>query len=561
MATRRRKITRSAVRRVKRRESKNAKLRSLRVRKHSSKRMRVKQKGGLGFGKKDDDFFSIYRVTIPDTQTTTTHGRKEINETIDVIKDVCVLFYNHKNGQFRLFSKTTDGRTIIFDRTIMFKLINALCGFDRESKILDQRYDSYGWEYYYIFDGKDLYVVDTVTSVRDTEMHNRKTKITPKDKQSPSPSAVAKLENISNQKVPIDGTEFTFDKIVDDGEAVTKYQGKTSFFSSDDTKLDSYLDQARKIKGILSQQQGIKEKKKQEEKIEKWKSEQFEAATFAKKPEGIKKAEAEAIRVKAWNDNRQTFSEFEHNFNEDVEASDLALDLLNKEYEESINFPGMKTKLNNPLLKCFEKAFLSKDSKDSREVSTNLKDLEHLKECVMEFRYHMSKRLYAGIHEHYSRLSKILNDLLDKSSDPNIKKAIHQGIVYALDIDSEKRGSYNLVENVDLDDLSPEEQKKYKKKMLILQAYRDADDLKTLVENKEKFETEFKKWDAIYDMISRKLQFLLIDEDLLPPTFKGTTLDYKNFKRFLYDLLSDTHFIIQQQQTQTTDQQPESIQP
>ena len=46
MVTRRRKIARSAVRRVKRRESKNAKLRSLRSRKHSSKRMRTHQKGG-----------------------------------------------------------------------------------------------------------------------------------------------------------------------------------------------------------------------------------------------------------------------------------------------------------------------------------------------------------------------------------------------------------------------------------------------------------------------------------------------------------------------------------
>ena len=57
MATRRRKITRSAVRRVKHRESKNAKLKSLRSRKHSSKRMRVKQRGG---GERDD--FRIFMV-------------------------------------------------------------------------------------------------------------------------------------------------------------------------------------------------------------------------------------------------------------------------------------------------------------------------------------------------------------------------------------------------------------------------------------------------------------------------------------------------------------------
>jgi hypothetical protein len=78
--------------------------------------------------------------------------------------------------------------------------------------------------------------------------------------------------------------------------------------------------------------------------------------------------------------------------------------------------------------------------------------------------------------------------------------------------------------------------------MLILEAYSDLNNFATLVEDKEEFDT----WDAIYGMISRELQFLLSEAGLSPPTFKGTTLDYKNFKKFLYDLLSGTHFIIQQ---------------
>ena len=106
MATRRRKITRSAVRRVKRRESKNAKLRSLRVRKHSSKRMNMRKMNG---GADPDDFFRIYSVECI------------VGDPV-MDKYSGILFYNHKTRYFHLFTYYLYGTDLVFE------LVKGLCG-------------------------------------------------------------------------------------------------------------------------------------------------------------------------------------------------------------------------------------------------------------------------------------------------------------------------------------------------------------------------------------------------------------------------------------------------
>jgi hypothetical protein len=135
MATRRRKITRSAVRRVKRRESKNAKLRSLRSRKNSSKRMRVKQMGG------GDDFriFMVYCVKKPSLECPDRMNRSNLVGTI------C---YYPKNGEFYFCGYDTfpvkhiashanslaikhDEKEVELNkrnRMMVFKIICKLCG-------------------------------------------------------------------------------------------------------------------------------------------------------------------------------------------------------------------------------------------------------------------------------------------------------------------------------------------------------------------------------------------------------------------------------------------------
>jgi len=100
MATRRRKITRSAVRRVKRRESKNAKLRSLRSRKNSSKRMRTHQRGGGGE-------FIVYTVHYGDLALlkATTNIHEFPPTTI-----VGILCYNPTNNELHLFGNNMFGK-------------------------------------------------------------------------------------------------------------------------------------------------------------------------------------------------------------------------------------------------------------------------------------------------------------------------------------------------------------------------------------------------------------------------------------------------------------------
>ena len=521
MATRRHKITRSAVRRVKRRESKNAKLKSLRSRKNARKYSTAKNKrlnlremrGGLWFNKDHTDFFSIYHVTTPGTDTISRWGPngRAIEEKINVSMDVGILFYNHKTGHFRLFSK--DPRNPM----VMVKLVNGLCGLGTDTMV-ENTYGMRGWQYYYIFDGKKLWAVN---------IRNGQIDIT----QGQSPAAdVTKLENKTDQTVEFSGATFTLDKIVDDNTAETTHQGSTSFTDGGSTKRESYFQQALAVYDILSEKLQEKKKLDLEKKNEKEKSEKEAAAMYAASPEGMAKAAAAAAsktaRDEVWKKHGETFERFKKRYDEDERTVDYAFQLLNAETIEADDFRDSSRMETNKLSQCFKKVLLRKNS---REVSKE--DLENLKKCVSELRSKFnSDYTNNGIHNTFKDVSKTLSPLLKDTTDPDKLKAIKQGILYSLDDD--------------LDNLTPEQKLKYDKKMLIITAYSDADDLKTLVEDKDKFETEFKKWDAIYDMISRKLQFLLLEKGLSSPTYEGTTLDYKNFKKFLYDLLSDTHFII-----------------
>ena len=107
-------------------------------------------------GKDPDDFFSIYHVTAPITSDTGKH-RDGVKVTATKFEDVGILFYNHKTGHFKLFSKTykpSNGTEFH-----MVKLINKLCGIG-ENEMMNHTLDESGWRYYYIFDGKKLWAVN-----------------------------------------------------------------------------------------------------------------------------------------------------------------------------------------------------------------------------------------------------------------------------------------------------------------------------------------------------------------------------------------------------------------
>ena len=439
-------------------------------------------------------------------------------KNINVSMDIGILFYNHKNGHFRLFSKGSP------PKGPMVKLINALCGFGKESSMVEKEYRFLGWKYYYIFDGKKLLAVNQ-KSDWNSELYHYTIDITP----TPSKAAdVTTLENKTEEEKDIHGTKFTFVKIVNDDIAKTTHQGSTSYTDRERTKLKSYFEQARVVQEILSKHLQEKEETEINSKKEEKEREKKEADAYAETPEGMAKAaaaaKAEVTRFKVWKDNAETFRRFEQQYQDDVLLQNDAYSLLNEEKIKADDFGDSGHMETNKLSKCFEKVLLSKDS---REVSEE--NLEYLKKCVTDLRWKMAPSPHTNnvIQITYKDVSKILNPQLNDSSDPDKIKAIKQGIAYS---------GENSVDN-----LTAKDKLKYEKKMLIIKAYSDADDLETLVEDKE----EFKKWDAIYDMIARKLEFLLLESGLSPPTYEGTTLSYKNFKKFLYDLLSDTHFIIQ----------------
>lgn len=253
--------SRSVKRRVKRRASKSVKRK---LRQISKKRMNLRKMRG---GKNPDDFFSIYNVTTPiDTESKIWVDGRLQKRTTKEMNSVGMLFYNHKNGHFRLFLKYNEPN-----------LIHGLCGIDIKD-MEDRRFGSMGWSYYYIFEGKKLYTVTMDKSGFYTELQWSKNEI----RQLPSKSGT-KLQNQEEQTVSIDGTDFTFAKIVPDNEAKDNYQGSTSMFSTQDT-VKSYFDQMRKVETKISSERQLaneKKHKKEQEEREKREKEEKEAAELA----------------------------------------------------------------------------------------------------------------------------------------------------------------------------------------------------------------------------------------------------------------------------------------
>lgn len=151
MATRRRKIARSAVRRVKRRASKSVKLRSLRYRKNSSKRM-MTHRGGEGRdpgfeGLDKEKVFRTYCMIVEDDKSTFYYPIRSI---------FCILMYNHSSKHFHLFINEGGSQK----KTI--ELIKGLCGIEIENPEILR------WplwcKYYYRFADDKLYSVQVASS-------------------------------------------------------------------------------------------------------------------------------------------------------------------------------------------------------------------------------------------------------------------------------------------------------------------------------------------------------------------------------------------------------------
>ena len=258
MATRRRKIARSAVRRVKRRESKNAKLRSLRSRKHSSKRINLREmKGGGVFGKDKDpnDFFSIYTVTTPHKFFFTDKFNRQLTD--EFIAMICILFYNHSNGHFRLFA-IGRGKTK-FEREV-FTLINGLCGNGTlKSHEIVHFHDSDNWHDYFIFDGKlsGVYIVRKDNDVSYKKIDIDRLYVPNAQKTSSPPSEPSHLNNVDKQILTFGDKSFTFVKAVEDAEAKKTYQGSTmGTFTSESTELESHKKNADKILELTEKTKG-----------------------------------------------------------------------------------------------------------------------------------------------------------------------------------------------------------------------------------------------------------------------------------------------------------------
>ena len=513
--------SRSVKRRVKRRASKSVKRK---LRPMSKKRMNLRKMRG---GKDPNDFFSIYHVTVPITRNTDKH-KDGVRLTATKFEDVGILFYNHKTGHFKLFSKKhepSNGTGIH-----IVELINRLCGVGKND-MLDYTLDESSWKYYYIFDGNTLWAVKKNESSQGGKQYKIEIR------KNPTQQRITKLENKQEQDVNIGDSisSCTIVKLVDDDEAKTNYQGSEGVFTFEDTQLRSYFQKVQEVDRNFAEVWTQTIKKKQEEmdskkaEAEKKAAEEAAAKAAAKAaaeatPEAVAaraaEAEAEAARNKVWAENAATFWSFDRSYEGDVADGNYALLLLNEAEIEADDYLDSGRMETNQLSKCFENVLLRKTNREVAET-----DLDLLRSCVNELRWKLlfSAGEIKSRHEIFKDVSKKLNPQLTDSSVPDKIKVIKQGMVYDGDIDR----------------LTPAQELKYKKKMLIIQAYSDADDLKPLVN-----EQAFENYDAIYDMIARKLEFLLLESKLSPPTFKGTTLSYKNFKKFLYDLLSGTDFII-----------------
>jgi len=247
MATRRRKITRSAVRRVKRRESKNAKLRTLRSRKNSSKRMRVKQRGGGIFGNDPDDFFSIYSVQIYRDFVPSANLRFGKDLPLRHIIYTGALYYNHKTKKFHLF---TLEEGIEYEYQVMKIVLERLLGGELHEEPHKLNMNN-GILYYNEFDGKNLNSMYAYTGTRHghkgfllTDVPEIKYDI----KKVPIPFAItSQLENKEgdqpfdvkvvdrNEKLPY---TLTFSRFISDEEA-KNYQIPSGIFDSPKTKIDN----------------------------------------------------------------------------------------------------------------------------------------------------------------------------------------------------------------------------------------------------------------------------------------------------------------------------------
>ena len=242
MATRCRKIARSAVRRVKRRESKrNAKHQT------SKKRMNSRKMKG---GKDKNDFYSIYAVKVNDTANS------------NKVLDIGILFYNHKTKKFHLFIQTIDGLNYT-DYAI--KLIKGLCGFGvviDYTNCLEYTPNFYSrFKYYFRFDGKKLYSAryepkengryeyqgnkgyagHEWVNGTDEKLEKREIKPNPPD----APTTVTFL-NQETQTVTFSETTFTFVKIVNDNTEESKYQPDEGLLVREKSEIESALQKADK---------------------------------------------------------------------------------------------------------------------------------------------------------------------------------------------------------------------------------------------------------------------------------------------------------------------------
>jgi hypothetical protein len=228
-----------------------------------------------------NDFFSIYNVTTPIDKEIKIWDGSWKKMTIKKMNPVGMLFYNHKNGHFRLFAESNEQKQEL-------KLIYGLCGIDIIGIEVRGFYDG-GWDYYYIFDGKKLYTVTQEHSeFSSTELKWHKREIGQSQLQSDTI-----LANKDEQIVSIGGTDFTFVKIVPDKEAKASYQGSTSMFSSmfssTQNTVKSDFDQMRKVtKKILSEQRLAYEERRKKER---------EAREIKEKEEKEEKAAAAAAAV------------------------------------------------------------------------------------------------------------------------------------------------------------------------------------------------------------------------------------------------------------------------
>ena len=253
MATRRRKIARSAVRRVKRRESKNAKLRSLRSRKNARKYSTAKNKrinlremrGGVNVvngvevkvvaGK--DNFFTIYEV-----------------------KDIGILFYNHKTKNFYLFIQEYHNDDYVI------KFITWLCGFN--GSLSDKHWlypgsisnpNPYNFKYYLTFDSskKKLYSVEYISARKggivmdgdyDSHVAGSDEQITKHELNT------APLENLNvpptdnnENEVTSDGINFTLVKAFGNETLETDYFSEKWLDIRDKAKLKTALERAYEV--------------------------------------------------------------------------------------------------------------------------------------------------------------------------------------------------------------------------------------------------------------------------------------------------------------------------